>query len=159
VITAIFTVMEQYSAKYPDRWHVGSGTPLQLRGMAEVSGAGRISRSSSFSLVVALGVSIAWLRALQTHPFLIFGPAAVFLRLAPVWFQLYPAVVLIYMILMVQAVINFARPDWVRLPHVARAIASAMWLVLYYFLFKAGTWVLATDEASTGFQREIAIAN
>jgi hypothetical protein len=160
VITAIFTAMEQYAAKYPDRWDVGRGTPLQLRGMDEVAGAAaRISRSSSFSQIVGLAVSIVWLRAIQTHPFLIFGPAAAFMRLAPVWFQVYPAVVFIYMVLMVQAAINFARPDWVRLPHVARAMTSVMWLVLYWFLFRAGTWVVATSDASPGYQRGIAIAN
>jgi hypothetical protein len=159
VITAIFTAMEQYAARYPDRWDVGSGTPLQLRGMEERPEGGRISRSSSFSQIVGLGVSIVWLRAIQTHPLLIFGPAAAFMRLAPVWFQVYPAVVFLYMVLMVQAAVNFARPDWVRLPHLARAITSAMWLVLYVVLFRAGTWVVATSNASPGYRRGIAIAN
>lgn len=159
VITAIFVAMEQYSAKYPDRWDVGKGTPLQLRGMEERPEATRISRSSSFSQIVGLGVSIVWLRAIQTHPFLIFGPAAAFMRLAPVWFQVYPAVVFIYLVLMVQAAVNFARPDWVRLPQMARAITSMMWLVLYCFLFRAGIWVVATSNASPGYQRGIAIAN
>jgi hypothetical protein len=60
---------------------------------------------------------------------------------------------------MVQAAINFARQDLVRLPHLARAITSLMWLVLYVFLFRAGTWVIATSDASPGIPRRIAIAN
>lgn len=157
VITAIFTVVDRYAAKHPDTWNCGKGTPVQLREMEK--GEPRISRSSSFSQVLGLCISVVWLRAIQRHPFFIFGPAAVFLKLAPVWHQVYPAIVFIYMVLVVQAMANFVRPDWVRLPQLARAVTSAMWLVMYFYLFKAGVWVTATSEAGEGYQHGIAIAN
>jgi len=158
-ITGIFALVEWYMVKHPDRLDLGKGTPLQLRELERGAGGMTISRSSSFSQVVGLAVSILWLRAIQTHPFLIFGPAAAFLRLAPVWQQVYPAIVFIYMVFIAQALVNFVRPEWVRLPHLARAVTSIMWLVMYFFLFKAGIWVLPSAEASEAYQHGIGIAN
>lgn len=158
-ITAIFAGMDHYIRKHPQNWHLGKGRPVQLRDWQGLEGQSRVSRSSTCSQIISLGISIGWLSAIQTHPFFIFGPAAAFLRLAPVWHQVYPAMVFVYLVFVVQAVANFVRPEWVRLPQMARAVTSVMWLVIYYFLFKAGVWVQGTAEASEGYQRGIAIAN
>jgi hypothetical protein len=62
---------------------------------------------------------------------------------------------------MVQSAINLFRPNWVRLRSFARAIGNAVGLVIFFFLIKAGNWVvLAGGAADSGrYQHTIAVIN
>ena len=45
----------------------------------------------------------------------------------------------------VRAIINLVRPDWTRFRAIARIVVHAGGLAVGYFLFRAGTWVMAGD--------------
>jgi hypothetical protein len=174
IVTLIFAVADRHWTKFPDRWDPRSLKTIWHPGFAAQTGtvAGpasqpqtdptRISRFESISQFVALGVSIVWLRVVQQSPFMILGPAAAFVKPAPVWHQFYLPVVLLALAGMLQAGINLFRPDWVRLRSVFRIGGAIGWLLIWFFLFKAGTWVVLTDMPGTlseGYTRTVAILN
>ena len=174
IVTLIFAVADRHWTKFPDRWdprslktiwHPGFATQTELvAGPASPPQADpiRISRFESISQFVALGVSIVWLRIAQRSPFMIFGPAAAFFKLAPVWHQFYLPVVLLALAGMLQAAINLFRPDWVRLRSVFRIGSAIAWLLIWLFLFKAGTWVVLANMPGTpaeDYRRTVAILN
>jgi hypothetical protein len=174
IVTLIFAVADRHWTKFPDRWDPRSLKTIWHPGFATQTGsvAGpasqpqtdptRISCFESISQFVALGVSIVWLRVAQRSPFMIFGPAAAFFKLAPVWHQFYLPVVLLALAGMLQAGINLFRPDWVRLRSVFRIGSAISWLLIWLFLFRAGTWVVLADLPGTpaeGYLRTVAILN
>jgi hypothetical protein len=71
-----------------------------------------ISRFESASIIIASTIALVWLTGVQRYPFLIFGPAAAFLKLAPIWYQVYFPTVLLTVAEIVRSAINLVRPDW-----------------------------------------------
>ena len=143
IVTIIFSIMDRHLAKFPDRWdprrpkYPDPYYPNLLKKDTQ-----HVPRLESISQLISLCIAIVWLRVLQRVPFLIFGGAAGFLRLAPVWHQFYWPVVLIALAGMVQAGINLVRPDWVRLRTVVRTGMGIAALVMWCFLLKVGPWVV-----------------
>lgn len=111
IITAVFVGVDRQLARHPDRWDPQKSARTFYPRVADEAGKQRVSRIDSFSRLIALAVSVVWLRAVQQNPFLILGPAAAFLKLAPVWHELYVPVVLLAFAGMAQAAINLIRPD------------------------------------------------
>src|SRR2546423_8978683 len=92
VVTLIFSLIEKHLTKHPDRWNLGviGGVHLDLNIEENIrvkidGGAQQVSRFESASIIVACGVALIWLASVQSHPFLIFGPAALVLRLPTGW--------------------------------------------------------------------------
>jgi len=125
VVTLIFTLIERHLAEHPDRWNLG-GTCGTLRLDTKVAenmpvpfeGKRKIARLESVSIIIASAVALVWMTGVRTYPFLILGPAASFLKLAPVWYQAYFPIVLLTVAEIVRAVINLVEPDWVLFRHV-----------------------------------------
>ena len=119
VVTLIFSLIERHLTKNPDRWDL-SGTcgGLRLDVKMEKNITLRIDRSQwmsrfeSASIIIASTIALVWLTGVQRYPFLIFGPAAAFLKLAPIWYQVYFPIVLLTVAEIVRATINLVRPDW-----------------------------------------------
>ncbi len=153
VVTLIFSVAEQHLTKHPDRWHIkGMGGKARLdldierdiqarigRNLSEVS------RFESVSVIVASAVALVWWTAVQNHSFLIFGPAAAFLNLAPIWHQIYFPIVVLTDLEIVRAIINLVRPDWTRFRAIARVILQAGGLAVAWFAIKTGSWVTVAN--------------
>jgi hypothetical protein len=146
IVTFIFALMDKHLARFPDRWDPRNPKHLQPR-LNFAKNSPWIPRMESISQIVALSVAFVWLRALQHSPFLILGPAAAFLRLGPVWHQLYPPAAVLLLAGMAQAVINLARPDWTRFRSVARVLFSLATLAMWGVLLKAGTWIVPANSA------------
>ena len=159
VITGIFWVMDRHLAKHPDRWDILAVSRAQFPELDSLRDGPRVSRMDSVSQLIALLVFLVWLRAARSLPFLIFGPAASFLTLAPVWRQVYTPVVLIALLGMAQAGVNLIRPDWVRLLWLVRVATHAANLAICLFLIRAGVWVMAVEGASAGYRQAVTIAN
>ena len=157
VVTLIFSAVQKHLTKYPDRWHLSgrsAGVELDLNierdierrlGPALRGSGGEVSRFESVSIVVACAVAIAWITGVQSYPFLILGPAASFLKLAPVWSQVYFPILMCTVAEIVRAIINLARPDWTRFRAIARILVHAGGLAVAYFLVRASSWVTAGD--------------
>jgi hypothetical protein len=169
VITVIFGLAEHHWSKFPDRWDPrGLKHPWHPVFAIKTGEAGgkqdsrRVSRFDSIAQFVALGISIGWLRVAQRFPFMIFGPAAAFIKPAPIWHQFYWPVVLLALAGMVQAGVNLARPDWVRLPAIYRLVSNVAWITILIFLLKAGNWIVLKDipgASAESYRRTVEILN
>ncbi len=158
VVTLIFALVERHLTKHPDRWHVkGMGgkfrldlnieRDIQLRIERNIR---EVSRFDSVSILVACVVALGWMTEVRHFPVLILGPAAAFLKLAPIWYQIYFPIAALTAAEIVRASINLVRPDWVRFRAYYGVFVQAAGLVLVYFLIKAGSWVAVTDSAASG---------
>jgi hypothetical protein len=169
IVTAIFTAADRHWKRHPDQWDLdGPKHPwhpaFALDGKLKLgskSDSPHVSRFDSVAQIVALGVSLIWLRVAAGAPFLIFGPAAAFLRPAPYWHQFYWPVVVIAWLGILQAFINLVRPDWLRLMVAYRALTAVAWMVVLYFVLRAGQWVVLAPDGpkSEGFQKTATILN
>jgi hypothetical protein len=121
-----------------------------------------VSRFESISIIVACAVAIGWMTGVQNFPVLILGPAAAFLKLAPIWYQIYFPIAALTALEIVRASINLVRPDWVRFRAYYGVFVQAAGLVIVYFLIKAGRWVEAANSGASGavdYARTVEIIN
>jgi hypothetical protein len=177
IITAIFSIADRHWTKFPDRWdprglknpwhpalwHPASGlqTDWKLVRRSEQESA-RVSKLDSIAQFVALGVTIGWLRVAQHAPFMILGPAAAFIKPAPIWHQLYWPIVVVALAGMAQAGVNLLHPDWVRLRTAYQVLSNGMWLVILFFLLRAGNWIVVPETAgasAASYQRTAVVLN
>jgi hypothetical protein len=169
IVTLIFAVADRHFKKNPESWnyrdakhpwHPAFSLDNALKSNAK-SDSGRVSRLDSVAQIVALGGVLVWLRVAENAPFLIFGPAAAFLRPSPIWHQFYWPVMAIVWLGILQGLINLVRPDWLRLMVAYRAITAIAWLTILYFVVKGGPWVVLTSDASQaeGFRKTADILN
>jgi hypothetical protein len=169
IVTLIFVAADRHFKKNPESWnyrnakhpwHPAFSFDKALTSKAK-NDSSRVSRLDSVAQVVALGVSLIWLRVAQGAPFLIFGPAAAFLKPAPFWHQFYWPVVGLACLGILQGLINLVRPDWLRVMVAYRALTAIAWLVILYFVVKAGPLVVLTSDASQaeGFRKTAEILN
>ena len=166
VVTLIFSLAERHLTKHPDRWDlsgVRGGLRFDLKMTTNISvpveGPQRISRFESVSIIIASAVALAWLTEVQSYPFLVLGPAAAFLKLTPIWYQMYFPIVLLTVVEIVRATINLVRPDWMRFRAIVGVIVHGGGLAVVYFLIKAGSWVAAVDSAAGEFRHAVEIVN
>jgi hypothetical protein len=169
IVTLIFVAADRHFKKNPESWNYRDtkhpwhpAFSFEDWSKSKTKGdSGRVSRFDSVAQIVALGVALVWLRVAEGAPFLIFGPAAAFLRPSPIWHQFYWPVVAIAWFGILQAFINLVRPDWLRLMVVYRALTAIAWIVILFFVLKAGPWVVLTPDASQaeGFRKTADILN
>ncbi|HUE42813.1 MAG TPA: hypothetical protein VMP12_04575 [Candidatus Sulfotelmatobacter sp.] len=169
IVTLVFAAADRHFKKHPESWNYRDGKhpwhpaftfESWSKSKAE-NDRGRVSRMDSVAQIVALSVGVVWLRVAEGAPFLIFGPAAAFLRPAPVWHHLYWPIVAVAFVGILQGLLNLLRPDWLRLMVLYRALTAIAWLVILYFVFKAGPWVVLSTDASQaeGFRKTAEILN
>jgi hypothetical protein len=63
---------------------------------------------------------------------------------------------------MAQAGINLIRPDWARLRTVYQLLSNAVWLVILFFLLRAGNWVVVLEipgNSAGSYHRTAVILN
>jgi hypothetical protein len=174
VVTLIFSLVQQHLKKHPDRWRLkgmrgGLALDLNIERDIELGMAGEkkgwgpeISRFESFSVIVASTVAVLWWTGVQSYPFLILGPGALFLQLAPIWHQVYFPILLLTVLEIVRALINLARPDWILFRVIYRLLMHAGGFAVVYFLFRAGTWVVASNGGANlpgGYRGTVDIVN
>ncbi len=169
VVTLIFSLIERHLTKHPDRWNlsgkcgsvqldIGTGKNVSL----PIERSHQISRFESVSIIIASAVALVWMTEVQNYPFLILGPAAAFLKLAPIWYQVYFPIVLLTVAEIVRATINLVRPDWTLFRAVYGVFVHCGGLAVVYFLVRAGGWVTAADSAaggSSGYTHAVQIVN
>jgi hypothetical protein len=169
IVTLIFVAADRHFKKHPEKWNYRDAKHPWHPAFSfddwskskTKNDTGRVSRLDSVAQIVALGVALMWLRVAQGAPFLIFGPAAAFLRPAPIWHLFYWPVVAIACLGMLQGLINLVRPDWLRVMVAYRALTAILWIVILYFVLKAGPLVVLTSDASQGegFRKTAEILN
>jgi len=174
IVTLIFSLVQHHLTRHPDRWHLKGmrGTfaldlnierDMESRIAGDMKGWGReVSRFESISIIIASAVAIAWITGVQSYPFLILGPAASFLKLAPIWYQLYFPILLLTVAEILRAVINLARPAWIPFRMLYRIVLHAGGLAVACALLRAGSWVMPVGvgaNLTAGYLRTVHIVN
>lgn len=101
------------------------------------------SRAGACAEMIVSLLAVIWLLLLPQNPWLLLGPAAVFLDPAPVWLQIYPVLLLATAATAILAFVNFLRPYWTPKRSMVRMALHATSLGVLAFLWQAGVWVLA----------------
>jgi len=138
-ITLAFAVIDLNVRHFTSR-AAATWSPGSLRVPARPSSTGRVSLA--FEIVFST-MFLGWWLALPSHPFLVFGPAAAFVAMAPAWHALHlPLAALWFVSLAVKWTMIF-RPDlggWRRAYNIA---ASAIGIVVAQMVVRADAIVTA----------------
>jgi len=132
IITLIFVVLEHTEAKLQmfDKWSLRSLPPAPKPEQPP-------SRTQTIFELIFGVVGLLWLLALPQYPFLILGPAAAFLKPAPMWHSFFLPVVLLSLAGLVRQGVTLMRPQWTWLPPAARLLTTVLSLILLNFLINA----------------------
>jgi hypothetical protein len=103
----------------------------------------------------------AWWFAALRAPFLLFGPAATVMTLAPVWQALYVPMLLLVGASVIAQLVDWLRPRAARLRALARIALYAFDIVVLVMLLRAGEYLVVTDAAGRldGPRRAVEIIN
>ena len=125
VITLIFAVLERTQAKLQlfDKWSLQS-----------LPQAPKVERPPSrtqtvFELICGIG-GLLYLLAIPYAPFLILGPAAAFLKPAPMWHSFYLPLILLSLVGLANQCATLARPQWTWLAPSGRLLTTFFSLIV-----------------------------
>jgi len=164
-VTVIFALVEKHLSRQPHDWskedfEKNLKAAIQSRIEKNIQfGPKEVSRFDSMAVLVASSVALFWMQSVWANQYLIFGPAALLIALAPIWHVVYLPTVFIVLVNIVRAAINIARPDWVRFRDVAAVILDAAGLAIVYTLMFAHTWVVPADAAASTSQHVASVVN
>ena len=155
VITIIMAVLERTQANLHlfEKWDLRSLPPAPRKVQPP-------SRTQTIFELIFGVVGLLWLLLLPQYPFLILGPAAAFLKLAPMWHAFYLPMVLLSLAGLARQGVSLMRPQWTWLPPAAQLANTALALIMLHFIFNMaaktsnGEWhpfvVVADHLASPG---------
>jgi len=126
IITLIFAAIDRVSVKSPG---VSDWDPRKLPKLRVETASKR--RCNSVATLVFAVLGLLWVLAIPDYPFLIVGPAAYFLKAAPVWHVVYWAIVLLAIASIFEHAFILARPQLTWFPptfRIATTLLSA-WIV------------------------------
>jgi len=168
IVTLVFVVLERTQAHVGGPMTCANWDPLKLPPVRKQA------RKTSLAQTVcelAFGViGIMWLLLIPRYPVLILGPAAAFLKAAPLWHTVYVPILLLGLLGLLRAGIILARPQFTWFPPLGELVQGALTLILVNFLVHAagqtpnGDWhpfVMVTDAArhSAQYVKAAAIVN
>jgi hypothetical protein len=161
IITLVFVILERTHAQVGGEW---KWDPLKLPPVRKQE------RKTTFvQTVCQLGFAVfgfVWLLLLPHYPVLILGPAAAFLKAAPMWHQLYVPILMLGVVALLRPSITLAKPQWTWFPPVAELVQGVLSLILLNFIINAagqahtGEWhpFLVPSDAAKGSAEYILVA-
>jgi hypothetical protein len=123
-VTAVFILLNLVRLKFPQQW---------IYPPAELASVIPLQRWYSVSGVVACSVLTLWWLAIPYFQFLVLGPSAGELKLAPVWHRYYVPVLLLFLAGIGQRAVAVVRPDWTWLLPTSRFLISGVGAVVMFF--------------------------
>lgn len=128
IITLIFAIIErtQSTLKLFDKWDLRSLPPAPKTKQPP-------TRTQTVFEFICGGLGLLWLLAIPQYPFLILGPAAAFLQLAPMWHSVFVPMVLLSAAGLARQCVSLMRPQWDWFPPAARLLTTVFSLVLLNF--------------------------
>jgi hypothetical protein len=108
-----------------------------------------------FQIVGGTAFLIWWL-AVPHFPFLIFGPAASFLALAPAWHAVYLPIAGFWLVSLLVLWMMLLRPDWARFRRMITLVTNGFGLVIAALLLRGGPYVTLAGGA-TGFHGDASV--
>ena len=105
----------------------------------------RMPRAHSLFEFLAIVGMICWLLLLPGRPYLLMGPLATLLDLAPIWRVVYVVVFATTIATGVLSFVNFTRPFWTPARSLVRIAINATSSVIFFVLMRSGPWVMAKE--------------
>jgi len=164
-VTLIFALVEKHLSRQPHDWskedfQKNLKAAIQSRIEKKIqAGPKEVSRFDSMAVLVAGSVALLWLQSIWANQYLLFGPAASFIALAPIWHVVYLPIVFTVLVTIFRAAVNIARPDWLRFRDVVSVILDAAGLAIVYTLMFAHTWVVPAATAASNSQHIASVVN
>ena len=135
IVTLVFAIIERTSAQIGAE---GKWDPLKL---PPVRPSGE-RKPSPLKAVCELGFGcfgLVWLLLVPHYPFMIFGPAASFLKAAPLSHTVYVPILLLSTLGLVRSAVTLARPQWTWFPPLTQLLHSALTLILLKYIIQGVT--------------------
>jgi hypothetical protein len=117
-----------------------------------------IPHTESVARIIFGGLGILWWQALPVAPFLLFGPAAHIIGLAPIWTALHWPILLLIVAGVVQASIDLAQPQLSSVRVGMRLLLRAAELFVLCLVLRADAWIVAAPEVHDAARYAGAIA-
>ncbi|MEO5822240.1 MAG: hypothetical protein ABIT71_17175 [Vicinamibacteraceae bacterium] len=108
-----------------------------MKGLVLPAPEGKGRRWTLIAEIVGSTVFLLWWLTIAQTPFVVFGPAASFLALAPIWQQIYLPITVIWLVSLVSLWAVLIRPDWARVRTIGRFLTDGLSLVLAVVLLNA----------------------
>lgn len=158
IVTLVFAIVERTSAQ------IGAECKWDPLKLPPVRAGER--KPSFLKAVCELGFGffgLIWLLLVPHYPFLILGPAALFLKAAPLWHTFYTPIVLLSTLGLLRSAITLARPQWTWFPRLSQLLHSILTLILLNYIIQAvnrtpGYPFVALQDAVRDSRHYIAIA-
>ena len=137
IITIVFAMLDAYGglSRFSHQW-----SPRTLAATAAL--AATPWRPQPMLKLVFTVLGAAWWLAALREPFLIFGPGAAVVGLAPIWRSLSVPILLLALADIALQVVGLVRPQWTRFRSLSRIALSGLGLVVLYLLARAGEWLV-----------------
>ena len=123
----------------------------------------RISRANSLCELLAAVAMTIWLLFVPQSPFLILGPAAAILELAPIWSLVYLPILAVTVGTAALGFVNFTRPFWTPARSLARLAIHTTTLIVCVVIMRSDSYLLAKSAAAlsdgVSMDRVVDIAN
>ena len=81
--------------------------------------------------------ALIWLLLLRQNPWLILGPAAIFLKAGPIWHVFYPVIVALSILALLRTATILARPQWTLFPLASLLSHEVLGFIVLCFLLSA----------------------
>jgi hypothetical protein len=137
-VTAVFMLLNLVRMKFPQQW---------IYPPAELASVIPLQRWYSVSGLVACSVLTLWWLAIPYFQFLVLGPSAGELKLAPVWHRYYIPVLFLLLAGIGQRGVAVVRPDWTWLLPTSRFLISGVGAVVMFF-FRTHPLVVVNASAT-----------
>jgi hypothetical protein len=147
-VTLVFVVLDIIQAKlnFFDKWD-----PRSLPKLSKSTQKCTSTRESIAGMVTAGIFGVWWLVALKNQ-FWLFGPAAAFIQLGPIFQSVFPLYVAMVIVDVVRHAVALVRPGWDRGRFAFRIFYRAMTLLILYFLTHAQDLLVTGKSADPNLQ-------
>jgi hypothetical protein len=144
-VTLVFAVLDRSVPRLP---FIMNWNPSSLPHAGEQSGAP--SMASRIGEVVMGTVFVLWLAALPYNQWLVFGPAAALVELAPVWFDLHHTLLLLASAGLAVSWARLLYPQRHTFFLAAKVAGHIVSVVVFWFLVNADALIVATQAPGAG---------
>ena len=162
VITLVFAVLERTQVQFQilEKWDLRSLPPVPKPERPQ-------SRTQSVFELVFGAIGLLWLLAAPYYPFLMFGPAASFLKPGPLWHTFYLPMIFLALVGVVHQGVSLLLPQWTWFPYAARLLTTVLTMVVLKFMTNAalphstGEWhpfIMLANAAQTSAQQAHVVA-
>jgi len=160
IITLVFAILErtQAFASIACKWD-----PLKLPPVRKQERKPSVVQTVCQLVFGVFGLT--WLLLIPHYPVLILGPAAAFLKAAPMWHGFYLPIVLLGAASLLRSAITLSFPQWEWFPPLAELVQGVLSLILLNFILNAartsiaeGQGFLALTDAAKGSAQYLKVA-